>query len=71
MPKNQTQETKITVICWNCDRKFSFLLSTIQKKRVTFLGDDDAELGSKLVWPKAYGVPCPYCGKENEVMLPS
>jgi hypothetical protein len=71
MSKNQTQETKVTVICSNCDRRFSFLLSTVQKEWVVFLGDDDAELGSKLVWPKTYVVPCPYCKAENEVTLPS
>jgi hypothetical protein len=63
---------KITVICCNpeCDRKFSFLLSTIKKKRVVYLGEDETELGSKLIWPKTYVVPCPYCGTENEVTLP-
>lgn len=65
-------EIKITVICCNpeCDRKFSFLLSTVKKKRVVYLSEDDDKLGSKLIWPKTYIVPCPYCGTENEVELP-
>jgi hypothetical protein len=54
----------------NCDRKFSVLLSTVKKKRVVYLGEDDAELGSKLIRPKTYVVPCPYCGADNEVTLP-
>jgi hypothetical protein len=68
----KVEELKITVICCNpeCDRKFSFLLSTIKKKRVVYLGVDDEKLGSKLIWPKIYVVPCPYCGAENEVTLP-
>lgn len=65
-------EIKITVICCNpqCDRKFSFLLSTVKKKRVVYLGEDDERLGSKWISPKTYVVPCPYCGTENEVKLP-
>lgn len=63
-------EIKITVICRKCDRKFSFLLSTVKKKRVLYLGEDDERLGSKLISPKTYVVPCPYCGTENEVTLP-
>jgi hypothetical protein len=71
MTENE-EELKITVICCNpqCDRKFSFLLGIIKKKRVVYLGVDDEELGSKLIWPKTYIVPCPYCGTENEVTLP-
>jgi hypothetical protein len=64
------EEIKITVICWKCDRKFSFLLNTVKKKRVVYLGEDDERLGSKLISPKTYVVPCPYCGTENEVKLP-
>ena len=63
-------EIKINVICWKCDRKFSFLLSTVKRKRVVYLGEDDEKLGSKLISPKTYVVPCPYCGTENEVTLP-
>jgi hypothetical protein len=70
MSKNKTQETPITVICWKCDRKFSFLLSAVKKKRAVYLGEDDERLGSKLIWPKTYVVPCPYCDAENEVRLP-
>jgi len=66
------EELKITVICCNpaCDRKFSFLLSTVTKKRAVFLGEDGTELGRRLIAPKTYVVPCPYCGAENEVDLP-
>lgn len=65
-------EIKITVICWKCDRKFSFLLSTVQREQVVYLGEDDAKLGSKFIRPKTYLVPCPNpdCGAENEVTLP-
>ena len=67
---DKEEEIKITVICWKCDRKFSFLLSTVKKKRVIYLGEDDQRLGSKLISPKTYVVPCPYCGAENEGKLP-
>ncbi len=71
MAKTQ-KELKITVICCNpeCDRKFSFLLSTVEKPRPIFLSEDGAELGRRLITPKTYVVPCPYCGTENEVDLP-
>jgi hypothetical protein len=61
---------KITVICHNCDHKFKFLLSTIKPKQVVYLDDDEAELGTTLITPKSYMIPCPGCGAENEVKLP-
>jgi len=69
---DQETEIKITVICCNpqCDHKFSFMLSTVKKERIVYFGVDDEELGSKLIRPKTYVVPCPYCGTENEVTLP-
>ncbi len=71
MAERKEEEIKVTVICCNpqCDRKFSFLMSTIKKERVVYLGEDDVELGAKLIRPKSYTVPCPYCGTENEVKL--
>ena len=70
MAQTKEEDMKITVICHTCDHKFSFLLSTIKRKRVIYLGDDETELGSALITPKTYGVPCPHCGAENEVKLP-
>ena len=72
MSEKKTEETKITIICWNCDRKYSVMLGAIKKKQAIYLGEDDAELGKKLIWPKAYVVPCPNpeCGAENEVRVP-
>ncbi|MFQ5875953.1 MAG: hypothetical protein ACE5JL_19440 [Dehalococcoidia bacterium] len=70
MAEKKEEEIKITVICWKCDHKFSFLLGIVTRERVVYLGEDDMELGSKLITPKTYAVPCPYCGAENEVELP-
>jgi hypothetical protein len=67
---SQKEDMKITVICHSCDHKLKFLLSTVKRKRVIYLGDDEAELGSTLITPKTYSVPCPNCGAENEVKLP-
>ena len=48
------------------------MLGSIKKKRAIYLGEDDAELGSRLIWPKTYVVPCPNpdCKAENEVRVP-
>jgi hypothetical protein len=70
MADKKEEDVKITLICWKCDRKFSVLLSAVKKKRVVYLGEDDAELGSKLIRPKTYVLPCPYCKSDNEVTLP-
>ena len=67
---DKEEEIKITVICWKCDRKFSFMLSIIKKKQEIFMGEDGENLGPQLIWPKTYVVPCPYCGAESEVDLP-
>lgn len=67
---DQPEDIKVTVICWKCDKKFKVLLSAIKRKRVVYLNDQGVEIGQQLVLPKAYSVPCPFCGAENEVMLP-
>ncbi|HEX9922006.1 MAG TPA: hypothetical protein VGD99_05040 [Anaerolineae bacterium] len=64
------EELKITVICGQCDRKFSFLLSTVTRQRAVYLGEADERLGSKLITPRTYLAPCPYCQADNEVKLP-
>jgi len=64
------EEIKVTIICWQCDRKFTILASEVKKKRVIYLDEEGEKLGSQLVMPKSYTVPCPYCQAENEVKLP-
>ena len=70
MAQAKEEDMKITVICHNCDHKFSFLLSAIKRKRVVYLDDDETTLGTTLITPKSYVVPCPRCDAENEVKLP-
>lgn len=67
---DKEEEIKITVICWKCDRKFSFLYGVVTEEHVIYMGENGARLGPKLIWPKTYVVPCPYCSAENEVELP-
>ena len=58
---------EIAVICCKCDRIFKFKLGQVLARQAIFMDENDAKLGSRLVRPKAYLVPCPYCGAENEV----
>ena len=64
------QEIKVTVICWNCDKKFSLLATEIEQKCKVYLGEEEERLGASLVSLRTYLVPCPKCGSENKVKLP-
>jgi hypothetical protein len=61
----------ITVICWNCDKKFRFAADEIVAPKPLYLDDQGAELGHFPIRPKTYIVPCPNpeCRADNEVTL--
>jgi hypothetical protein len=70
MAKKKQEDVKITIICWKCDRKFSVLLSILAQEQAVYLDDKDKQLDTRLIKPKTYVAPCPYCSAENEVKLP-
>ncbi len=61
---------EIVVICCKCDRIFRFKLGQVLARQALFMDENGGKLGSRLIRPKAYVVPCPYCGTENEVACP-
>ncbi len=61
---------EIVVICCKCDRTFRFKLTMVLARQAFFMDENGDKLGSRLIRPKAYIVPCPYCGAENEVPCP-
>ena len=63
------EEIEVDVICYKCDKRFSFSLKSITEPVIHYLGKGLESRKPETIRPKTFVVKCPYCGADNEVEI--